>query len=1433
MELGIVKPIGIVDQMTGAYLDYSMSVIVSRALPDVRDGLKPVHRRVLYAMDQMGLQANRSFRKSAGVVGEVLKEYHPHSDASVYDTLVRLVQPWAMRYPLALGQGNWGCFTGDTKISLLDGSVKTFAELAQLPANEVFYVYSVDAKGNIVVGKGRNARVTRKSAALVEVALDSGAKIRCTPDHRFMLRDGTYKEAHSLTPEDSLMPHMSGASLLPAALFKKSASSVTTLEKIETAPRTTVGVASVQYINERKDVYDITVDEHHNFLLADGVFVHNSVDDDPAAAMRYCVTGDTLVVTDTGLVPIGQLSQPGVEDMSARVLSQDGDINTASKWWDCGAFPTWRVRTHRGYEVTGTENHPLLVAAPGETDGRTAFVWKTISQLKPGDYLVLDRSDVFWPEQYVDVQTLHPQVAEQFASEAHPLPAKLNQDLAFIMGSLLAEGTFGKQKIEFTNTEGEYADTFIETWRRVFPTCRLHIFKRDPVGYGKKPFLQIQIVSYRVRDFLRALGLSGRSAERRLPALILRSPKEVAAAFLRGLFEGDGAVERSGSSLLRVSLHARNRAMLQQAQTLLLRFGIASALRWNATKQMHRLCITGHGDLALFEEKVGFASATKRMALETALALYGGKALSKTDFVPFLGEYVREHALRGQREWLSKHDFDRADRLEASLPRLALALPTADYAQVEQIARRRHLFDQIEAIEEASVQPVYSVRVDSECHSFVANGFINHNTETKMSVIAAELLADIDKDTVDFKENYDGHSTEPVVLPARLPNLLLNGSAGIAVGMATNIPPHNLREVCDGITHLIDHPDATTEDLMRIIRGPDFPTGGIIQGREGIRGAYTAGRGRIIVRAKAHVEETERGKNSIIVTELPYQVNKAELVRKISELARDKKIDGITDVRDESDRQGMRVVIDLRRDARNLSVLNQLFKFTAMQTTFGANMLALVDGQPRTLTLKQIVQHYITYRESVITRRTRFDLAKAQARQHILEGLTTALDNLDAVIETIRRSQNRETAGNNLRTRFKLSEEQAKAILDMQLGRLAALERRKIIDELAEVKKIITDLQRILANISEVRSLIKQDMVELKEKYGDPRRTEIVETEATDFSEEDLIPNDEIVVMLTQGGYIKRINSTAYRAQRRGGRGSRGITTHEDDTVLHLLSARAHDALLFFTNRGRVFQLKAYGLPDVGRAARGEHLRNLIGIDQEESVTAVVRVPKFVARDYMVLATRRGEVKKTSLDDFASVRSLGLIAMDLEPGDELIGARLTQTDDTVMLISERGQAIRFSVQDLRAASRMSGGVRGIRLDEDDALVSLVVPSKDSELLVVTTNGYGKRTPVDEYPTHGRGGGGIITARLTDKTGVVAAARILTEEDRDLMIVSAEGTVIRTDWHTVAQSGRPTQGVRLMNMSPKDRVVSIATLYGEVEEDDGLTVVAAEAEDEDE
>jgi DNA gyrase subunit A len=1247
MELGTIKTVSIVEQMTGAYLDYSMSVIVSRALPDVRDGLKPVHRRVLYAMDQMGLQSTKQFRKCAGTVGEVLKSYHPHGDLAVYESLVRMAQPWSMRYPLVLGQGNFG-----------------------------------------------------------------------------------------------------------------------------------------------------------------------SQDDDPPAAMRYCVTGDTLVVTDGGLIPISQISQPGVEDVSVRVLSKDGQTNTASKWWDCGAFPTWNVRTQRGYEVTGTANHPLLVAVPNASDGRVTLIWKTIDQLAVGDYVVLDRSTNLWPEQTVDLHSFYPSTLQKSRAKQHTLPETLDEDLAFLLGALLAEGTFRDQVIEFTNTHGDFAEHFIQSWQRAFPTYRLHIFEREPASYGKKPFLQIQVVSQHVIAFIKALGLSGRSAQRQIPEIILRSPRHVAAAFLRGLFEGDGAVEKSGRSLLRLNLTASNRLMLRQVQMLLLRFGIVASLNEDRTRQMHRLLITGYDNLLLFSREIGFTSEVKSKALAAVLKLHTGKALSRTDFVPYLAEYVRTHATRGQREWLSKHNFDRADRLVATLPRLAQVLPATDIVEIENLARQHYLFERVERIEYAGEQSVYSVRVDSECHSFVANGFVNHNTEAKMAAIADELLRDIDKDTVDFKPNYDNQTKEPTVLPARLPNLLLNGSTGIAVGMATNIPPHNLVEVCNGINYLIENPDATTEELSRIIRGPDFPTGGIIHGREGIRNTYANGRGRVVVRARTHFEEAERGRMSIIVTELPYQVNKADLVKKIAELARDKKLDGISEVRDESDRQGMRMVVELKRDASPENILNALFKYTAMQSAFNTNMLALVDSQPRILTLKSFLQHYINHREVVITRRTRFELAKAEARKHILEGLKIALDNLDAIIRMIRQSQASEATLNlNLQQQFGFSEVQAKAILDMRLARLSGLERQKIEEEWQEVLKSIAYYQMLLSDIREIRKLIKEDLQELKDKYGDPRRTDIEDSEAGEFREEDLITNEEVVVTLTEKGYIKRLPSSTYRAQRRGGRGITGMVTREDDTVRHLLVAHSHDALLFFTDKGRVFQLRVYELPDASRTAKGEHIINLIAIEQRERVTAVVYVPKGVSRDFMIVATKNGEVKKTAMDEFEVVRRSGLIAMDLEDDDELIGAKLAHSDDDVLMITAQGQAIRFTVAELRSASRTSGGVRGIRLSKGDSVVSLNLAPKDTELLVVTEHGYGKRTPIDEYPRHSRGGGGVITAKVTEKTGRVATARVISERDNDLMIISAGGVVIRTDVSTIARAGRATQGVRLMHLSEGDSVVAVATTNG--------------------
>jgi len=685
-------------------------------------------------------------------------------------------------------------------------------------------------------------------------------------------------------------------------------------------------------------------------------------------------------------------------------------------------------------------------------------------------------------------------------------------------------------------------------------------------------------------------------------------------------------------------------------------------------------------------------------------------------------------------------------------------------------------------------------------------------TEARLTRIAAEMLADIEKNTVDFAPNFDASLKEPLVLPAKLPNLLLNGAAGIAVGMATNIPPHNLGELCDGISHLIENPEATVDDLLKLIPAPDFPTGGVLEGREGIKNAYATGNGRMVIRARTHVEEAARGgRYQIVVTELPYQANKAALVEKIAELVRNKKLDGISEVRDESDREGMRIVIELRREGQAQQVLNNLFKHTAMQSAFFVNMLALVDGQPKVITLKTALLQYVEFRRQVITRRSRFDLEKAKDRAHILEGFRIALDRLDEVIATIRRSQTVEAARTNLMKDFGLSEVQAQAILDMQLRRLAALERKKVADEYAELLKTMAYLEDLLANPKKIDFLIKEEIRELKAKHNDPRRTEISDQELADFSVEDLIPQQPMVVTLSKRGYIKRVATDAYRQQHRGGKGSVGMATREEDTVRQLVIASTHHNLLFFTDRGRVFRLKCYDIPrESSRMARGIPIVNLIAIDGKEKVTDVLVIPSFTEDRFLVAATRKGEVKKTGLAEFSSVRSSGLIAMNLEQGDELVAARVTTADDHVVLVTDNGQSIRFSVASLRAASRTSGGVRGIRLAPGDGVIGMEVADPEAQLFVISSNGFGKRTPFNLYGRQGRGGGGIRSFKVVPKTGKVVAA-LLVRPSQALMIISAKGIVIRTPVDGIPMRGRATQGVSVMKVEPGDRVVSVSCL----------------------
>ena len=961
-------------EMRKAYLDYAMTVIVARALPDVRDGLKPVQRRILWTMHEMGLRNDRPFRKSAAIVGDVMGKYHPHGDVPIYDALARFAQDFTMRYPPIQGQGNFGCFSGDTKVELVNGEQRTFVELVEMVHRGVrAEVFTLDAHRNVRIKPLRAPRLVKRNDTIVKVTLVSGAEILCTPDHRFMMRDGTYREASTLKAKDQLMPfartaiperlHRTGAFPIPASLSQV--------------------VTSVAPAG-RADVYDLTVDVTANFALAAGVFVHNSIDDDPPAHMRY--------------------------------------------------------------------------------------------------------------------------------------------------------------------------------------------------------------------------------------------------------------------------------------------------------------------------------------------------------------------------------------------------------------------------------------------------------TEARPAAIAAELLADIEKETVDWYPNYDNRHMQPTVLPARVPNLLVNGSTGIAVGMASNIPPHNLREVAEATKRLVDDPDLTNDDLCETVLGPDFPGGGVIYRLEeqknietgatervdAIRRAYANGRGRILMRAKAHVEDGKGGRQSIIVTELPYAVNKATLIEKIADLVQSKRLAGISDIRDESDREGMRVAIEVKRDDNAERVLNNLYKHTAMQSAFNLNMLALVDSSPKTLSLKDVLQHYIDYRKQVIKRRTEFDLGKAKERAHLLEGFKIALDHIDEIVKTIRASKSPETALANLREKFELSELQAKAILEMQLRRLTGLERQKVEDEYRETIKLIAELESILGNARKIQFLIKQDMDELAAKYGDDRRTKILDDLNRELTDQDLVADEDVVITVSSRNYVKRMPLSTYKAQHRGGRGVIGMATRDEDDVEHLVVARNHDRLYVFTDRGRVFALKAFELPDASRTAKGTPIQNILEAMQSgERVSALIAIREGGSVPHLVMATRKGFVKKTPLSDYGNVRRAGLIAILLRKDDKLAWVAAAGDKDRIVIATRKGKAITFKATDARPMGRQTQGVTGIRLVKGDEVIGMGVVNARTEVLSVTENGYGKRTKVEDFPTHNRGGQGVILASVTAKTGNVAAIRVIDEKSEEVLLISTTGVVIRVPIDQIRVLGRATQGVKVM-ATGEAKIASIAT-----------------------
>ncbi len=1213
-------------EMRSSFLDYAMSVIVSRALPDVRDGLKPVHRRVLYSMWTNGNRPGRPYVKSANIVGYVMGNFHPHGDSAIYDTLVRMAQPFSLRYPLVDGQGNFG-----------------------------------------------------------------------------------------------------------------------------------------------------------------------SIDDDPPAAMRYCATGDTRVATPAGTFRLDGFvdsADPNSDsDVDLEVLDRLGRPVHASKLFHSGDHPTLRVTTREGYELAGTHNHPVLCLV--DVAGVPMLLWKLLEEIGPGDRVALSRTP----------RPVETEIGERARQEA------------LLLGAFVSEGFVSQGRAGFNNVDFDFFSRVADAYDAVVGGRR-YVSRRRIASGSVCWELDVHDLSALLASPLGALQ-GHASAEKRIPEGVWRGSQAYKRAFLQALFTGDGSSSLLPRKTIQVSYSTYSDQLAKDVQLLLLEFGVVSRLCRYARGEV-KVVVTNRRDARLFARNVGFLGA-KQAKLDRELAQIPkeSSALSH-DHVPGVASYIRSDCASRwvDKDWLRRHNVDRIERWEQGGTAILERIGSDEVkAVVEPLVTGDYYYAEVASVESAGIQPVYSLRVDTDDHSFLTNGFVSHNTEARLARLAEEMLRELDSDTVDFEPNYDESKQIAKVLPARFPNLLVNGSAGIAVGMATNIPPHNLGEVVDAVVALIEKPDASVEDLMKHVKGPDFPTGAIIVGRSGIRDAFRTGRGRVVMRARAHIEELRGGKSAIIVTELPYGVKKggdSGVIAKIADLVNEKVLTEISDLQDHSDRTGMRIQIELKRDAVPQVALNKLFKHTPLQSTFGVNTVALVNGVPKTLSLLELLTHYLDFQREIVTRRSKHELRQKERRAHILQGYLVALDNLDAVIALIRASADTEAARNGLMEQFDLSERQAVAILELRLRALTALERQAVESEYADIQERIAELRELLGSEQRIDALIKDELLELKGIYGrnDDRRTEIVAAEE-ELELEDLIAEEDMVIAITRSGYIKRLPVTAYREQRRGGIGVMGMDLKDEDYIEHLFVASTHDYILFFTSVGKVYRLKVHELPLGSRQSKGRAIVNLLPFRQGEAVRAVIQTRAFEEAKYLLFATRNGVVKKTELQAYNTpLRADGIIAIKMREGDELIGVRHSSGEDDILMVSRGGQAIRFSERDVRAMGRDASGVQGMKLRAGDEVIAVTIAVDDSDLLVVTENGFGKRTRVSEYPKKGRGGLGVKTVQLTEARGRLAGARVV-RDGYQVMLISTGGTVIRMQVEEVKRLGRSTQGVIVMRLREGERVSSLA------------------------
>jgi len=1182
-------------EMKRSYIDYAMSVIVSRALPSAEDGLKPVHRRILYAMKLLGLEKGMT-KKSARIVGDTMGKFHPHGDMAIYDALVRMAQDFSLRYPLVHGQGNFGCFTADTKIALTDGRSLSFADLIkENQEGKRNFTFTID-NGSIQIAEIKNPRKTRENAEIIEIILDNGEKIKCTPNHKFMLLNGNYKEAEYLESGESLMPFYT---------------------RLSTKDDDVNAAGYKMLLQPKEKAWSFVHVLSDEWNLKNGIYTNSS------GKVRHHVDFNKL----------------------------NNNPNNIRRM-------QWKEHWKMHYDLTSAKHKTDEEYRKKLEIGRKNF-WGNPENRKKYSERLSERNSKNWQ----------------------------NEDYRNKMRALLSEVN-KKYFAEHPEVIEKYRETARETMKKMW---------QDP--HYKQLFHEKIIASNKKRE----TNMTGKR------------------------------------KFLNICGYLKN----------------------------HNLQIN--------EENYEKAR----------IEIFGGKNFTTWDLA--IKKYYNNDS------------------------NLILCDVNGNH-KVVSVEKLNQFVD------------VYDITIDKTHNFAIASGVFVHNsvdgdsaaasryTEAKLDKMAVALLEDIDKETVKFMPNFDNSVDEPLILPGKIPNLLINGSSGIAVGMATNMPPHNIIEVCDAIAAVIDKPGITTDELMEIIKGPDFPTGGVIVS-ENLKTLYESGRGGFVIRGKVTTEEEDKGRENIIITEIPYQVNKSELIKSIAELVRDKKLPDISDIRDESSKGKIRVVIELKKGADSKFTINRLYKSTNLQSKFDAVLIALVNGVPQLMTLKHLIQVYIDYRKKIIKNRTKFELREAEDREHLVQGFLMALKNIEEIIDLIKKS--REGTADKLMDKFKFSKKQAEAILEMKLRQLSALEHEKLKKEEEELKAKIKELREILGDEKLIFKLIKKDLSDIKREFGDERRSKLIAT-IKEFAEKDLVKKEDVIISITDKGYIKRMPYKAYREQKRGGKGVIGADLSTGDFVKQVISCSTHDYLLLFTQRGRVFWLKAYQVPETQRYGRGQAIINLLSL-KDDQVSSVIPVKEF-KNGFLFLATKLGVVKKMKLEMFANPRNTGVRAINLplDNTDSLIDVSIIEPSQEVMMTTAEGQAIKFNSDEVRDMGRASYGVTGIKLEKGDEVVSLVVVSKDEKIkkqetvLTVTKDGYGKRSLIEDYRLTGRACKGVINLKITGKNGKVM--RTISVNDSDYIIVSTEkGIMIKTPVKDIRVMGRATQGVRVIKLNDSDKVADVARL----------------------